>query len=89
MVKTGSMKKCLAKCTGDGVSTIKRNLCIFKTADTCPDYADYTSRSKACREKECKNEVDAVKSDTSLFQLQTKKAMSECFKKKCSDLDID
>lgn len=86
---TGSIKKCIAKCSGDGVSKFKRNLCIFKTAGTCPEYADYTSRSKACREQQCKNEIDALTSDTSLFQSETKKGLSECFQKKCPDLSLD
>ena len=86
---TKSMKKCIKKCIGDGASKIKRNLCILKTADKCPLYTEYFTRSKECREKECKIEVEARKLDTTLLQSHTRKAVNECFNKKCSDLSLD
>ena len=81
--------KNLRKCFGDGASKMKRNLCILKTADKCPVYTDYFTRSKECREKECKNELEARKLDTTLLQSDTRKAVNECFNRKCSDLSID
>ena len=86
---TRSMKKCIRKCRGDGFSKIKTNLCILKTADKCAGYTEYFRRSKECREKECKNEVEARKLDTTLLQSDTRKAVNECFNKKCSDLSLD
>jgi glutamyl-tRNA reductase len=86
---TASMKKCITKCSGDGVSTFKKNLCIMKTSPTCPEYREYFTRSKACREQKCKNELEAKQSDESLLQSETRKALNECFKTKCSDLNLD